>query len=320
MVYLYGVGIYEERAALCEKYEVEEMYYGIADAAGGATASFVSQTLGTPIDIISQRQQVSGLRHANFTKDGTLSPSSSAARSSGSSVETSNTVFRGYRNGFHAFKEILRNEGARGLYRGYVASVATLVPSSAHLVGILRDVLSRVFWNQYTKMYGGDDEKLNNNNSIGDGEEFNIDDIDDNIALGVTALSGLCAGMSSGFITTPLDAVKTRFQVLSGQQQNINTSKNTSDGGGGNNNSHTSSNYKRMTIASVAKDLYRKHGIRGYFRGVFLPPGRECFVVGYDHGILIRSFETLGGGGIGGVSRSRAKRTTTMNEFVVYAS
>ena len=23
-----------------------------------------------------------------------------------------------------------------------------------------------------------------------------------------------------------------------------------------------------MTIASVAKDLYRKHGIRGYFRGV----------------------------------------------------
>ena len=267
MVYLSTLEYTKGNArALCEKYEVEEMYYGIADAAGGATASFVSQTLGTPIDIISQRQQVSGLRHANFTKDGTLSPSSSAARSSGSSVETSNTVFRGYRNGFHAFKEILRNEGARGLYRGYVASVATLVPSSAIWWGFY-GTYSRVFWNQYTKMYGGDDEKLNdnNNNSIGDGEEFNIDD---NIALGVTALSGLCAGMSSGFITTPLDAVKTRFQVLSGQQQNINTSKNTSDGGGGNNNSHTSSNYKRMTIASVAKDLYRKHGIRGYFRGV----------------------------------------------------
>jgi len=270
MVYLSTLEYTKGNArALCEKYEVEEMYYGIADAAGGATASFVSQTLGTPIDIISQRQQVSGLRHANFTKDGTLSPSSAAARSSGSSVEASNTVFRGYRNGFHAFKEILRNEGARGLYRGYVASVATLVPSSAIWWGFY-GTYSRVFWNQYTKMYGGDDEKLkdNNNNSISDGEEFNIDDIDDNIALGVTALSGLCAGMSSGFITTPLDAVKTRFQVLSGQQQNINTSKNTSDGGGGNNNSHTSSNYKRMTIASVAKDLYRKHGIRGYFRGV----------------------------------------------------
>lgn len=244
---------------LCEKYEVDEMYYGVADAAGGATASFVSQTLGTPIDIISQRQQVSGLRHANFTKDGTLSSASSSGARSNS--EVSNTVFRGYRNGFHAFKEILGNEGMRGLYRGYVASVATLVPSSAIWWGFY-GTYSRVFWNQYTKMYG--DEKLN----IIEDDELNIDDIDDNVAVGVTALSGLCAGMSSGFITTPLDAVKTRFQVLSGQQQNINTSKNTSDGGGGNNNSHTSSNYKRMTIASVAKDLYRKHGIRGYFRGV----------------------------------------------------
>ena len=80
MVYLSTLEYTKGNArALCEKYEVEEMYYGIADAAGGATASFVSQTLGTPIDIISQRQQVSGLRHANFTKDGTLSPSSSAA-------------------------------------------------------------------------------------------------------------------------------------------------------------------------------------------------------------------------------------------------
>ena len=56
MVYLSTLEYTKGNArALCEKYEVEEMYYGIADAAGGATASFVSQTLGTPIDIISQR-------------------------------------------------------------------------------------------------------------------------------------------------------------------------------------------------------------------------------------------------------------------------
>ena len=107
---------------VCERYDVSEKYYGIADACGGATASFVSQTLGTPIDIISQRQQVSGLRHANFSKDGVISTAVEEAEKS---------VFRGYRNGFHAFQEILKNEGARGLYRGYGASVATLVPSSA---------------------------------------------------------------------------------------------------------------------------------------------------------------------------------------------
>ena len=254
---------------LCEKYEVDEMYYGVADAAGGATASFVSQTLGTPIDIISQRQQVSGLRHANFTKDGTLSSASSSGARSNS--EVSNTVFRGYRNGFHAFKEILGNEGMRGLYRGYVASVATLVPSSAIWWGFYGTYL-RVFWNQYTKMYG--DEKLN----IIEDDELNIDDIDDNVAVGVTALSGLCAGMSSGFITTPLDAVKTRFQVLSGQQQNIDTTTTTTTptttttttttSNNSRNTSNHISNTKRMTITSVATDLYRKHGIRGYFRGV----------------------------------------------------
>ena len=250
---------------LCEKYEVDEMYYGVADAAGGATASFVSQTLGTPIDIISQRQQVSGLRHANFTKDGTLSSASSSGVRSNS--EVSNTVFRGYRNGFHAFKEILGNEGMRGLYRGYVASVATLVPSSAIWWGFY-GTYSRVFWNQYTKMCG--DEKLN----IIEDDELNIDDIDDNVAVGVTALSGLCAGMSSGFITTPLDAVKTRFQVLSGQQQNIDTTTTTTmttttttSNNSGNTSNHIS-NTKKMTITSVATDLYRKHGIRGYFRGV----------------------------------------------------
>ena len=262
MVYLSTLEYTKGNArTLCEKYELDEMYYGIADAAGGATASFVSQTLGTPIDIISQRQQVSGLRHANFTKDGTLSPSTSAASGS-SSGEASNTVFRGYRNGFHAFKEILKNEGARGLYRGYVASVATLVPSSAIWWGFY-GTYSRVFWNQYTKIYGsgGGDVTLNNID-----EEFNIDDIDDNVALGVTALSGLCAGMSSGFITTPLDAVKTRFQVLSGQQQNID--RGSSNNNNNNNNSSQTSNNKRMTITSVATDLYRKHGIRGYFRGV----------------------------------------------------
>jgi len=59
--------------------------------------------------------------------------------------------------------------------------------------------------------------------------------------------------------------VKTRFQVLSGQQQNIDRGSSNKNN---NNNSSQTSNNKRMTITSVATDLYRKHGIRGYFRGV----------------------------------------------------
>ena len=36
----------------------------------------------------------------------------------------------GYRNGAHALKETLRKESVRGLYRGFGASVMTLVPSA----------------------------------------------------------------------------------------------------------------------------------------------------------------------------------------------
>ena len=39
----------------------------------------------------------------------------------------------------------------------------------------------------------------------------------DGTLIGVQIASGVCAGASSGFLTTPLDIVKTRLQVLSGQ-------------------------------------------------------------------------------------------------------
>ena len=210
---------------VCREMEVDEMYYGIADSVGGAMASLVSQTMGTPIDVIAQRQQVGGLRHANFN-----------TWRRGRGGEEVMKTFRGYRNGVHAFREILKNEGIRGLYRGYTAGVATLVPSSAIWWGFY-GTYSRVFWRAYGDIEGKDDSEL------------------DNFALGITAASGFCAGMSSGFITTPLDAVKTRFQVLSGRNEG-----GSSAGG--------DVTRERMTLRSVARDLYAKHGIRGYFRGV----------------------------------------------------
>ena len=38
----------------------------------------------------------------------------------------------------------------------------------------------------------------------------------DSTVMGVQIASGVCAGATSGFMTTPLDIVKTRLQVLSG--------------------------------------------------------------------------------------------------------
>ena len=61
-VYLSTLEVVKARArTVCEALDLPPMAHGIADAAGGATASMCSQVLGVPVDIISQRQMVQGL-------------------------------------------------------------------------------------------------------------------------------------------------------------------------------------------------------------------------------------------------------------------
>ena len=81
MVYLSTLEVVKARArGVCERFDLPPMAHGIADAAGGATASMCSQVLGVPIDIISQRQMVQGVS----VKD----------------ADGSSTTLKGYRNGW----------------------------------------------------------------------------------------------------------------------------------------------------------------------------------------------------------------------------
>ena len=112
MVYLSTLEVVKARArGVCEALDLPPIAHGIADAAGGATASMCSQVLGVPIDIISQRQMVQGVRVK--------------------SADGGSTTLEGYRNGWHALRHIVATDGVRGLYRGFGASVMTLVPGSA---------------------------------------------------------------------------------------------------------------------------------------------------------------------------------------------
>ena len=71
--------------------------------------------------------------------------------------------------------------------------------------------------------------------------------------IGVQVASGVCAGATSGFLTTPLDIVKTRLQVLSGPRAAASAG---------------SGERVRHTFWSTAAELYREHGALGFFRGV----------------------------------------------------
>ena len=208
----------------CVALDLPPMAHGLADAAGGAVASSFSQVLGVPVDVLSQRQMVQGV--------------SVRAGDGGKTRE-----LRGYRNGAHALRETLKKEGVRGLYRGFGASVMTLVPSSALWWGAY-GTYQRAIWAAVPSRMGGEYA------TSGESEKSEKSHPPrrvpaESTVIGVQILSGVCAGMTSGFLTTPLDIVKTRLQVLSGQP-------------GG----------EAHTFGGTARALYAEHGAAGFLRGV----------------------------------------------------
>ncbi|XP_076924184.1 uncharacterized protein LOC143586543 [Bidens hawaiensis] len=74
----------------------------VANAAAGVSAAVAAQVVWTPIDVVSQRLMVQGV------KDG----------------------FK-YNGGIDAFRQIVCKDGIRGLYRGFGLSIVTYAPSNA---------------------------------------------------------------------------------------------------------------------------------------------------------------------------------------------
>ena len=118
------------------------MAHGIADAAGGATASMCSQVLGVPVDIISQRQMAGVAVRAASGR---------------------NRAFKGLPQRRSRPEGDHRGGRGPGLYRGFGASIATLVPGSAIWWGFY-GTYQRVFWQLVPAELGGArvrDEGLN---------------------------------------------------------------------------------------------------------------------------------------------------------------
>jgi solute carrier family 25 protein 44 len=154
------------------------------------------------------------------------------------------------------------------LYRGFGASIVTLVPGSALWWGFY-GTYQRFIWTKVPRSYGGQggggghvggggaggggggkEEGGSAGGGVGVGggvvggtggtggvggvggvregsgvgattagrPPMPVNDVEptDGTVMGVQIVSGICAGATSGFMTTPLDIIKTRLQVLSG--------------------------------------------------------------------------------------------------------
>jgi solute carrier family 25 protein 44 len=153
----------------------EALRTGAADFVAGAVASCVTQCLVVPVDVVSQRLMVQ--------------QGSAQGGAAGSRTDVL------YRNGWAAARGIVATEGMAGLYRGAGASLAIFVPSSGVWWGSY-GAYQRCLWSLLASYRGADAAPP----SAAD-------------VVPVQTFAALCAGATSGLLTTPLDVVKTRLQT-----------------------------------------------------------------------------------------------------------
>ncbi|KAG5535202.1 hypothetical protein RHGRI_023104 [Rhododendron griersonianum] len=129
-----------------------------------------------------------------------------------------------YNGGLDVVRKVLKADGVRGLYRGFGLSVMTYSPSSA------------VWWASY-----GSSQRFIwsflGHDSVHEKPAPNTWTI-----VGVQAAGGILAGATASCITTPLDTIKTRLQVMGHE--------------------------KRHTVRQVVKGLVVDDGWKGLYRGL----------------------------------------------------
>ncbi|KAH7852381.1 hypothetical protein Vadar_024202 [Vaccinium darrowii] len=129
-----------------------------------------------------------------------------------------------YNGGLDVVRKVVKADGIRGLYRGFGLSVMTYSPSSA------------VWWASY-----GSSQRII-------WSFLGHDSVHEKAApsqwtiVGVQAAGGIFAGATASCITTPLDTIKTRLQVMGHE--------------------------KRHTVRQVVKGLVVDDGWTGLYRGL----------------------------------------------------
>ncbi|CAN4107686.1 unnamed protein product [Withania somnifera] len=166
-----------------------------ANGFAGMVSNLVSCVYFVPLDVICQRLMVQGIPG---TKPCT--------------------------GPFDVAWKVLKDEGVRGMYRGFGLTALTQSPAQA------------LWWGAY----GAAQHIIWRNLGYGDNVEKKPSHVQ---MVAVQATSGFAAGACSSVITTPIDTVKTRLQVID-------------DYGVG-----------RPSVLKTTKTLFREDGWKGFYRG-----------------------------------------------------
>lgn len=129
-----------------------------------------------------------------------------------------------YSGGLDVVRKVLQSDGIRGLYRGFGLSVMTYAPSSA------------VWWASYGSSQRVIWRLLGHGTRLQEAPPSNW------TIMSVQAAGGIIAGATASCITTPLDTIKTRLQVMGLE--------------------------KRTSVRKVVRNLIAEDGWTGLYRGL----------------------------------------------------
>ena len=192
----------------------------------GMLAETIACLVYVPVDVIKERLQVQQI--------------SILSRN----INSSNQLY--YQGSFDAFTKIMRNEGVRGIYKGYGATLASFGPFSA-LYFVFYEQLKQeaIRRASYKRLHSTFEE-----NDISSSNKLDI-------PLNQLIFCSASAGALASWLTSPLDMAKLRLQI----QRGVNSSKN--------NNRDNSANpklrYKGMI--DCIRTSYVDGGVQGLFRG-----------------------------------------------------
>ena len=201
----------------------------VANAAAGLSAAMAAQVVWTPVDVISQRLMTQG---------------------SGGGCK--------YASGVDAFGKILRTDGVRGLYRGFGISILTYAPSNA-VWWASYSMAQRVVWSGVGCLLCRNGEERVENGALRPD------------AKAVRAGQGGSAAMAGGvsaLITMPFDTIKTRLQVLDGEDNN---------------------GRKGPSFGQTVRNLVREGGWTACYRGL----GPRCASMSVSATTMITTYEFL---------------------------
>lgn len=197
----------------------------IANAAAGLSSAMAAQLVWTPVDVVSQRLMVQDSNNFNSKSSSkNIIPNLSSCK---------------YRNGIDAFRKILYADGPRGLYRGFGISILTYAPSNS-VWWASYSVAHRLLWDGVACYTSKKDDGAVNGGGCGYRPG----------SKAMVAAQGLCAAMASGasaIITMPLDTIKTRLQVLDGEE---------------------SGRRRPLTVMQTIKNLMKEGGFTACYRGL----------------------------------------------------